>query len=174
MNYTENDNGQSVMAVGAPGSLARVKVEHPALIERLNALYHDSCDSYGRGVDRAIEMIRATGIRSEMETNNLLAASNYAEEKAGSVTSMVVAIASPNGELFDREYKAQLRDAMQTMPGQYGYTHYCVDETEKLAVRMLEAVRKGSANINSPTFRKTCKALGIKHTQKSIREFLAA
>lgn len=38
INYTKNDKGEDVIAIGAPGSLARAKVEFPALIEELNAL----------------------------------------------------------------------------------------------------------------------------------------
>ena len=35
MNYITNDKGESVIAVGAPGSIARVKAKYPALIYRV-------------------------------------------------------------------------------------------------------------------------------------------
>ena len=35
MNHTTNDRGETVIAVGAPGSVARIRVEHPVLLERI-------------------------------------------------------------------------------------------------------------------------------------------
>jgi hypothetical protein len=74
VNHVTNDKGVSVIAVGAPGSLARVKVEYPRLIERLNALYNGEAK-----LDVAIEEIRSKGITSELETNSLIEASHYGE-----------------------------------------------------------------------------------------------
>lgn len=92
MNYTVNDRGESVIAVGAPGSIERVKCERPQLIEELNKLYSESFDAYGRNVDRAIQMIRAAGIFSYLETNSVLTASDYHKEEHGSVTSLVMRV----------------------------------------------------------------------------------
>ena len=93
MNTITNDHGQSVLAVGAPGSIERVKVEYPKLIARLNTLYHEACDSPGRAVDEAVQMIRDAGITSYLETNSLLAASDYSLERSGSVTALVMGVA---------------------------------------------------------------------------------
>lgn len=92
MNYVTDDYGRTVIAVGAPGSVERVKVERPKLIDRLNSLYFQAYDSPGRAVDEAVDMIRANGIRSEMETANILKASHYGEEGPGSVTDLVCAV----------------------------------------------------------------------------------
>ena len=94
MNHTTNDYGQSVIAVGAPGSIERAKVERPRLIERLNGLYFNAYESPGRAVDEAVEMIRAEGITDERETATLLKVSHYGEEQPGSVTDLVCRIAN--------------------------------------------------------------------------------
>ena len=94
MNHVTDDYGRSVVAVGAPGGIERVKVERPKLIERLNSLYFQSYGSPGRAVDEAVDMIRAAGIRSELETVSLLKASHYGEERPGSVTDLVCSIAN--------------------------------------------------------------------------------
>lgn len=92
MNKVKNDRGEWVTAVGAPGSLERVKVERPTLIERLDSLYWMSHECHGKCVDEAIELIRANGIRSELETRSLLMASAYSLENDGSVTKLVMSI----------------------------------------------------------------------------------
>lgn len=169
MNHSTNDKGECVISVGAPGSLARVQCEYPALIERLNALFSDSVDCYGRAVDRAIEMIRQAGIRSEMETNNLLSASHYGNEKPGSVAALVVSVATPNKELFKAAYVRHLKQCVRDFPGVYAWRE---SESEAVAARMLAALDRGDANINSHAFKRTCKEMGIKHTRKAIAEFL--
>jgi hypothetical protein len=86
MNYTINDLGERVIAVGAPGSLERIKVERPKLIKQLNNLYVSSCDCHGRDIDEAIQLIRDNGIEDYRETNAVLVASHYGEEHLSSVT----------------------------------------------------------------------------------------
>lgn len=39
MNYIKNDKGEMVIAVGAPGSLARLRCQYPKLRERVNVLW---------------------------------------------------------------------------------------------------------------------------------------
>lgn len=39
MNHILNDNGETVIAVGAPGSLARIETRYPNLIYRLNRFH---------------------------------------------------------------------------------------------------------------------------------------
>lgn len=94
MNYITNDYGQSVFAVGAPGSVERMKVERPRLISRLNSLSFEARAEgyYGMGVDLAIEMIRNADIESPLETMSILDASEYANERAGTVTGIVRAV----------------------------------------------------------------------------------
>jgi len=92
MNYILNDYGVSVVAVGAPGSVERIKTERPKLIGRLNALYYQAYESYGKAVDEAVEMIRAEGITSSLETRLLLNVSRYGDEPAGSVTDYALRV----------------------------------------------------------------------------------
>lgn len=92
MNKILNDRGEWVVAVGAPASIERVKVERPTLISALDILYWQSQDYYGRCVDDAIKLIREHGIRSELETRSVLMASAYSMERAGSVTDLVMSI----------------------------------------------------------------------------------
>jgi hypothetical protein len=101
MNYIINDRNQSVIAVGAPGSVARARVQWPKLIERLNALYDNALDNRlpGRAVVKAVDMIRVAGVTSEMETSSILLASYYAEEPAGSPCALVVAVARPDDHM---------------------------------------------------------------------------
>ena len=98
MNHVTDDYGRTVIAVGAPGSVERVKVERPKLIDRLNSLYFQEYDSPGRSVDCAVEMIRDAGIRHELETASVLKASHYGAERPGSVTDLVCSFANAGGE----------------------------------------------------------------------------
>lgn len=92
-NYIQNDRGESVIAVGAPGSLERVKVQYPELIREIDNLYFTLYDCPGKGVDAAIQHIRDNGIRNYMETDNILLASCYRNEKGtGSVTDLVLCL----------------------------------------------------------------------------------
>jgi hypothetical protein len=90
-NYVENDRGEMVVAVGAPGSLERVKVEWPSLIERLDNLWCNAqaYKSPGDRVDEALEMMLAAGITSPIEKCSLLEASLYRHAGPGSVTALV-------------------------------------------------------------------------------------
>ena len=94
MNKIQNDYGELVVAVGAPGSIARVKCERPGLIDSINRMYDDYYGCPGRGIDDVIEAIRKAGIRSSLQTRSILAATRYAEEPQGSVTSLVMSISS--------------------------------------------------------------------------------
>ena len=102
MNHVTDDYGRIVVSVGAPGSIERVKVERPKLIDRLNSLYFQAYNSPGRAVDCAVEMIRAAGIRSELETASVLKASHYGEEIPGSVTDLVCSFANAQGHVLTR------------------------------------------------------------------------
>jgi hypothetical protein len=81
VNYVKNDLGENVLAVGAPGSIARVKQEYPKLISELNNLYWIAQEDYGQGIDQAVELIRNAGIKGSLETNSILEASRYGMTK---------------------------------------------------------------------------------------------
>ena len=79
MNSIKNDIGEIVTAMGAPGSVERVKVEYPSLIKKLNKIYVEALayGLYGRSIDKAIEVIRESGIKSPLETKNILSVTLY-------------------------------------------------------------------------------------------------
>ena len=80
MNSIKNDKGEMVTAIGAPGSIERVKVKWPALIEKLNTIYKDALGheySHVWFLNEAIEMIRNAGIKSSLETSSILSATLY-------------------------------------------------------------------------------------------------
>jgi len=74
VNSVKNDRGEYVIAIGAPGSIARVKVEYPKLIDRINSLWNQQA-----GQDEAIEAIRDAGIKDRMTTTHLMEASHYGQ-----------------------------------------------------------------------------------------------
>ena len=94
MNHITDDNGKTVIAVGAPGSPVRAACQWPHLIERLDLLYLECCEarSPGRGVDQAIDMIRQAGITDPADTRSILSASLYGHEPPGSVTDLVMRV----------------------------------------------------------------------------------
>lgn len=77
MNHVINDYGQDVIAIGAPGSEARVKVQYPKLIKEVTDLYFKSYDCIGHCIDEAIEMIREHGIKNYMTTDSIIACTPY-------------------------------------------------------------------------------------------------
>lgn len=68
MNVVENDRGEWVTAVGAPGSLARAQVEWPDLIEKIRTLRIERI---------AVLAIRKAGVCSHLETRSLLTAAGF-------------------------------------------------------------------------------------------------
>ena len=58
-NHITNDKGEDVIAVGAPASIARAKVQYPALIEEIDELYAQGGDYL-----EAVRLIRSRGITS--------------------------------------------------------------------------------------------------------------
>jgi|SRR5262245_4117717 len=79
MNEIKNDKGEWVVAVGAPGSVERVKVEWPTLIEAVTRTCETveltdaaSGDRARAVIEQSLGMIRAAGITSETETNSIL------------------------------------------------------------------------------------------------------
>lgn len=75
VNSVKNDRGKYVTAIGAPGSEARVKVEYPKLIDRVNSLWNQEA-----GQDEAIEAIRDAGIKDRMTTTSIMDVSHYGQD----------------------------------------------------------------------------------------------
>lgn len=89
VNHVVNDKGETVISIGAPGSIERAKIQWPALIENLNRLYSSAYESYGKAIDDAYQMIRDAGVKGRMETDSILMASDYRNESNnGSVFSL--------------------------------------------------------------------------------------
>ena len=94
MRYLTDDYGRSVISVGAPGSIERAKAQYPRLIDRINSLYWQAEGCPGRGVDEALDMIRADGIKNGLETNSILLSTMYKEQCGKwSVTDLIIAAA---------------------------------------------------------------------------------
>jgi hypothetical protein len=66
-NYVTNDYGKNVLAIGAPGSIARAEVEHPLKIAALKELHAN-----GGGKNEAIRVIMENGVSSRLEINSIL------------------------------------------------------------------------------------------------------
>lgn len=78
MNTIKNDQGNWVVSEGAPGSMMRVRCEHPALIATINECYDYSCGKIMSDIHTAKMLIKQSGINSRMETESLLMVSKYA------------------------------------------------------------------------------------------------
>lgn len=139
MNHVTNDYGKTVPAVGAPGSIERVKVERPKLIDQLNSLYFRAYESPGRAVDEAVEMVRAAGIRSELEAMSVLKASHYGEEKPGGVTDIVLSLATltkPIGQTpeFRQTWQALMRQLEAVLSAAHRRTPNATETAEAVSV----------------------------------------
>lgn len=75
-----------------------------------------------------------------------------------------------NFECFMDEYAKQLRVSIEVNPQDYAWS---VAEFDTVLARMRLAIERGSFNKDTPAFKRTCKALGIKHTYTAIREFIS-
>jgi hypothetical protein len=84
VNYVKNDKGETVIAIGAPGSIERVKVEYPGLIEDINEFlsntkkdeaFPEASNKGNREI--VLEMIKESGITTPLETSSVLEASNF-------------------------------------------------------------------------------------------------
>ncbi len=70
-------------------------------------------------------------------------------------------------QLFIAAYGRRLRQAMIDSPGEYRGSY------ETIFPRMAAAIERGTFNKDQKTFRAVCKDLGIRHTYKAIKAFLA-
>ncbi len=80
-------------------------------------------------------------------------------------------------QVFSDAYRASLSAAVESDPSQYAIAQ---GETpsqyaDRVASKILSKIESGghySINYDSPGFRRTCKALGIKFTRKAILEYI--
>lgn len=77
MNKIHNDQGEYVVAVGAPGSVERAKVEWPGLIARITAISTEG-EAWASWEQDARRMIDGAAILSELEKNSVMAAARIA------------------------------------------------------------------------------------------------
>ena len=83
-----------------------------------------------------------------------------------------------NPEKFLTQYLLALRESIDQNPGQYRWylQDLSLNDQNQLvrdfAAKMVTALKKGEADKDSPTVKKTCKSLGIRHTYKAIELFL--
>ncbi len=68
------------------------------------------------------------------------------------------------------EYEKQLLLAVEKFPKEYGFGPEMVSE---VAGRMRRAFCAGTFDKDGRAIKATCKALGIKHTYKAIKEFIS-
>lgn len=66
-------------------------------------------------------------------------------------------------------YESELREEMLRHPEMYRYT---LAQLPEYLPRFRQGFLDGNLSIGSPTIRRTCKRLGIKHTYHAIKNFL--
>jgi hypothetical protein len=93
MNHVLNDRGETVIAVGAPGSVERARCEYPHLIEDLDVLRPQELDGdrfrrsdsstiiaqtlFDRGILPKVEPFRQPGYSSRLECSSVLEAAGF-------------------------------------------------------------------------------------------------
>ena len=70
---------------------------------------------------------------------------------------------------FETLYLSFLVVDMDKSPERY---HYSKEKAPDVARTMVESMKNGCANVNSPAIKATCKTLGIKPTLTAIKEHL--
>jgi hypothetical protein len=75
MNAVINDYGQTVRAIGAPGSIERLKCERPKLIETLQAQRDLSLalNTHYSAIEASNELRSKHGIESQLERDSIIA-----------------------------------------------------------------------------------------------------
>lgn len=75
-----------------------------------------------------------------------------------------------NYETFLSVYGNHLKYYIQKYPNSYSYQ---IEEVPSVALKMVAALKKGSASIVSPAIRQTCKDLDIRCSVSSIVSYLS-
>jgi hypothetical protein len=96
MNHVINDRGETVIAVGAPGSLARARCERPGLIEQLGVM-RGSEEIEGKlgAADSCVVLatrLHGEGIISPLESSAVLTAAGYAEGSIAEVWKQLAVV----------------------------------------------------------------------------------
>ena len=76
-----------------------------------------------------------------------------------------------SAERFFETYERKLAEAVRRNPADYMYGP---DQVPAVAAKMRAAWERGTASKHGSACAATCRELGIKHTYKAIREFMAA
>ena len=80
MNYTINDRGEAVPAVGAPGSVGRAKCERPSLLAAIGVVQQEEKD-HGHLPEEShavvATMLHKAGILSGLEPDSVLTAAGF-------------------------------------------------------------------------------------------------
>lgn len=76
-----------------------------------------------------------------------------------------------NRDKFLKLYKENLIKSVIEKPDHYAWP---LSELDLVFERMASAIDRGSFNKESPAFKATCKALGLKHTYTEINKFIKA
>jgi hypothetical protein len=83
MNYVINDRGETVIASGAPGSLARARCERPALIEEMGAMrVTEEVEGKFGAPDSSVVLatrLHGEGLISALDSSAVLTAAGYSE-----------------------------------------------------------------------------------------------
>lgn len=74
-----------------------------------------------------------------------------------------------NKQKFKEAFTGALRINVVRNPDLYAWS---ADDFEEVCNRMFDAIDRMSFNKDSQSFKDACKALGIKHTYKAIKEFI--
>lgn len=74
MIYIKNDYEKEVISVGAPGSLAHVKVQYPKLIDRVSYLHLHAFSYHANYDDEIIAAMIEAGVEGKMEAESIIQA----------------------------------------------------------------------------------------------------
>jgi len=71
---------------------------------------------------------------------------------------------------FLQIYQEELKRVVIELPDKYAWP---VENMPIVAAKMVDAMIAGTANLYSVAIRRTCKRIGIPHTRKAMKEFVA-
>ena len=74
MNHLTNDYGKLVISAGAPGSVVRVRVQYPRLIDRISFLHMHGFCFHAYVDDEIIQAMIDSGVDSKLEAKSIVQA----------------------------------------------------------------------------------------------------